>query len=99
MQTGEDYFKDTTDDFSSGGGSFRSIRSSKTDRTDAIEKIFMDVLGRKPSSREMAYYKYSPIKEEDIITKLISSDEHKKIVESALKLPGVQEELKNVRIS
>ena len=99
MQTGEDYFKDTTDDFSSGGGSSPSIKSSKTDRTDAIEKIFMNVLGRKPSSREMAYYKYSPIKEEDIITKLINSDEHKKIIESALKLPGVQEELKNVRIS
>ena len=80
MQTGEDYFKDTTDDFSSGGGSSRSIKPSKTDRTDAIEKIFMDVLGRKPSSREMAYYKYSPIKEDDIVAKLISSDEHKKII-------------------
>ena len=99
MQTGEDYFKDTTDDFSSGGGSSRSIKPSKTDRTDAIEKIFMDALGRKPSSREMAYYKYSPIKEDDIVAKLISSDEHKKIIESALKLPGVQEELKNVRMS
>lgn len=99
MQTGEDYFKDTTDDFSSGGSSSRSFKSPKTDKADIIEKIFMNVLGRKPSSRELAYYKYSPIKESDIVLKLVSSDEHKDIIQKSFKLQGVENELKNVKIS
>ena len=66
MQTGEDYFKDTTDDFSSGGGYSSSSKLSNENRAENIEKIFLNVFGRKPSSRELAYYKYSPIKDNEI---------------------------------
>lgn len=99
MQTGEDYFKDTTDDFSSGGGYSSSSKLSNENRAENIEKIFLNVFGRKPSSRELAYYKYSPIKDNEIIIRLVSSEEHKNIILKALKLPGIEEELKNVRIS
>ncbi len=97
MLVGEDIFKDTNDEFSSGGSSTPRIQPSA--KAPMIEKIFKEVLGRKPSSRESAYYKYGVMKEDDIRLKLIKSDEHKKILKDATKLPNVKVELKDVRIS
>lgn len=99
MQTEGDSIKDTTDDFSSGGSYSRPFTRPKIEKEENIEKIFMNVLGRKPSSRELAYYKYSIIKESDIILKLVNSDEHKNIIEKAFELQGVEEENKNIKIS
>lgn len=98
MPLGEDIFKDITDEFSSGGSSPPKT-SSISKRTPMIEKIFEEVLGRRPSSRELAYYRYGVLKEEDIRKKLLKSDEHKKIIEDAGKLPNLEEELKSVRVS
>jgi len=97
MIGGEDFFKDKSDDFSSGTSS--SLGSIKTDRVPMIEKVFNEVLGRKPTSREIAYYKYGVLKEEGIREKLLKSKEHQEIIEKALRLPGIEEELKNVRVS
>ncbi len=98
MLTGEDFFKDKSDDFSSSN-STQSMGIPIGDRVETIERVFNEVLGRKPSSRELAYYKYGVLKEEGIRSKLVKSQEHKDIVENALKLPGVQDELKSVRLS
>ena len=97
MLKGEDFFKDKNDEFSGGGGS--SFSSSLTERVLMIEKIFKVVLGRKPSSREIAYYKYGGMKEQEIYLKLLKSDEHKKILEDAKKLPNIEDELRDLRIS
>ncbi len=98
MLIGEQFFKDTTDEFSKGGG-FPSSAVSNTDRLSMIEQIFNEVLGRKPSSRELAYYKYGVLKEDAIRIKLLKSDEHKEIIKNALELPGIANELKNTKVS
>ncbi len=98
MLMGEDFFKDTTDEFSKGGSS-QSFGGSQIDRVPMIEEIFEEVLGRKPSSREVAYYKYGVLKEDAIRKKLIKSDEHKDIVEKAKTLPNIENDLKNTRVS
>lgn len=97
MIGGEDFFKDKSDDFSRGGSS--SFGSISTDRVPMIEKVFNEVLGRKPTSREIAYYKYGVLKEDGIREKLLKSKEHQEIIEKASKLPGIEEELKTVRVS
>ena len=95
---GEDFFKDKNDDYSSGGG--RSpLRDFPSDRVPMIENIFQEVLGRKPSSRELSYYKYGAMSEDDIRIKLLTSDEHKKVLEDASKLSGVDDQLKNVQLN
>jgi hypothetical protein len=98
IKGGEDFFKDKSDDFSSGAkrSSFRNFGS---DNIPAIEKIFQEVLGRKPSSREASYYKYSTISEEELRTKLLSSDEHIKILEDASKLSNIEDELRNSQLN
>lgn len=95
---GEDFFKDTTDEFSKGGSS-SSFGSVQTERVPMIEEVFEEVLGRKPSSRELAYYKYGVLKEEAIRKKLTKSEEHKKIIEKANLLPGIESDLKNTKVS
>ncbi|MDY0097290.1 MAG: hypothetical protein RBS01_03005 [Candidatus Dojkabacteria bacterium] len=97
MLKGEDFFKDKNDEFGGGGSSSFSV--SPSERVSMIEKIFNDVFGRKPSSRELAYYKYGVMKEKEIYLKLISSDEHKKILEDAKKVPNMEDELRDLRIS
>lgn len=97
MAGGEDFFKDKSDDFSSGGSS--SFGSIPTDKVPMIENVFKEVLGRKPTSREMAYYKYGVLDEDGIREKLLKSKEHHQLIENALKLPGIEEELKTVRVS
>jgi hypothetical protein len=97
MVGGEDFFKDKKDDFSSGGSS--SFGPISSDKVSMIERVFNEVLGRKPTGREIAYYKYGVLDENGIRNKLLKSKEHQQLIEDALKLPGVEEELKTVRVS
>ena len=97
MLKGEDFFKDKNDEFTGGGG--KPFSSPSPERVSMIEKIFKNVLGRKPSSRELAYYKYGVMKEEEICLKLLNSDEHKKLLEDAKRLPNIEDELRDLRIS
>ncbi|MFA5623032.1 MAG: hypothetical protein WC981_02275 [Candidatus Dojkabacteria bacterium] len=96
IKGGEDFFKDKNDDYSSNsGGSLRGISSS---RIPMIEQMYELILGRKPSSRESAYYKYSPLSEDEIRIKLLESQEHKDIIEDAKRIKGLENELRSSQI-
>ena len=91
---------DDTDDFSKGGskrGGF-SFKESTTDKVEKIEKIFKKVLGRKPSSKELSYYKYSVIKEEELMDKLLKSEEFKENIKKLEGYPELQETLRIAKI-
>lgn len=85
---------DDTDSFSKGGASSSSFSSRKPSvkKSPLVKKIYKQILGREPSSREMAYYKYSSAKKEDIIKKLIEGEEHEEILEKAKKYPELEED-------
>lgn len=76
---------DDTDDFSKGGSGSQlaSMRQPSLKKSPAIKKLYNQILGRDPSSREMAYYKYSSAKKEDIIKKLLGGEEHVEILQKA----------------
>lgn len=95
---GEDFFKDSNDDFSSGPKR-SSLRPLNPNRIASLEDVFMQVVGRKPSSRELAYYKYSNLSDDDIRSKLLDSDEHKKILDKASKLNGVKDQLSDSQLN
>jgi chromosome segregation ATPase len=84
---------DDTDSFSKGGASASSfsMRKSSVKKSPLVKKIYKQILGREPSSREMAYYKYSSAKKEDIIKKLLEGEEHEEILEKAKKYPELEE--------
>ncbi|MFA7628202.1 MAG: DUF4214 domain-containing protein [Candidatus Dojkabacteria bacterium] len=84
---------DDTDSFSKGGASASSfsMRKPSVKKSPLVKKIYKQILGREPSSREMAYYKYSSAKKEDIIKKLLESEEHEEILERAKKYPELEE--------
>ncbi len=90
---------DDTDDFSKGGASSTPsfpMRKPSTKKSPLVKRLYKLVLGREPSSREMAYYKYSSAEKEDIVKKLLESDEHKDILEKAEKYPELKE--KNTKL-
>jgi hypothetical protein len=69
---------DDTDNFSTGGGSSFSrseMNMSSTEKTKKLEEIYNKILGRKPTSKEIAYYKYRKLDEEALIQELLDSDE------------------------
>ena len=69
---------DNTDNFVKGGASQRSMSFDGVVEADKnITSAFKLVLGRKPSTRESAYYRISRAQKNDIILKLISGAEHK----------------------
>lgn len=84
---------DDTDSFTKGGalGSSFSMKQPPVGKSSLIKKVYKQVLGREPSSREMAYYKYSLAKKEDIIKRLLESEEHEDILEKAKKYPELEE--------
>lgn len=86
---------DSTDSYAKGGpkNAF-SFGSDNEDNSEEIKKIYLLVLGREPSSRELSFYKYSVFNEEKLIKKLLDSDEHKKIIEKALEHPSLVEKSK-----
>jgi len=50
------------------------------ERTEMITKIYMDVLGREPDTRDINYYKYSTLGESEIYKQILTGKEHKKLV-------------------
>lgn len=69
---------DDTDNFSTGGGSSFSrneMNMSSTEKTKKLEEIYNKILGRKPTSKEISYYKYRKLDEEALIQELLDSDE------------------------
>lgn len=84
---------DDTDSFTKGGASSSSfsMRKPSVKKSPLVKKIYKQILGREPSSREMAYYKYSSAKKEDIIKKLLEGDEHKELLEMAKSFPDLEE--------
>lgn len=85
---------DDTDDFSKGGASSSFSFEPPKVKAPAVQEIFQLVLGREPSSREMSYYKYSTLKKEEVINKLLDGEEHKNILEKSKKFPELKEENK-----
>lgn len=85
---------DSTDSFSKGGGR-SSIKFDQMVKEDQkIIDIFELVLGRKPTTRESAYYRISRAEREEVIEKLIQSAEHKELVIMAQKYPALLKENK-----
>lgn len=84
---------DKTDDFAQGGSSGFSFPgfSDSAERTKEIEKVYKLVLGRKPTSREVSYYRYSTSKKDEIIKKLLESDEHKDLAKKGRDYPDLEE--------
>jgi hypothetical protein len=84
---------DDTDSFSKGGASASSfaMRKPSVKKSPLVKKIYKQILGREPSSREMAYYKYSSAKKDEIIKKLLEGEEHEGILEKAKKYPELEE--------
>ncbi|HKM20122.1 MAG TPA: hypothetical protein VJY47_02775 [Candidatus Dojkabacteria bacterium] len=86
---------DKTDNFTRGGARAKQMSLEGMVEVDkGIEKIFKMVLGRKPSTRESAYYRISRMEKEDIIAKLLSGTEHKELIKNAKKYPEVVDENK-----
>ncbi|MGI6484357.1 MAG: hypothetical protein ACOX0R_01925 [Candidatus Dojkabacteria bacterium] len=87
---------DSTDNFAKGGGR-SSLKFDDIVKEDKkIIGLFKLILGRKPSTRESAYYRISRASKENITEKLINSEEHKELIVSAQKYPEVLKEKKQL---
>ncbi len=87
---------DNTDSYAKGGSSGISLfgMDEKESKNGEIEKVYELVLGRKPTSRELAYYRYSTVKKDDVLKKLLKGEEHKDIVEKGRKYGDLETETK-----
>ncbi|MBI2356862.1 hypothetical protein HYV12_02310 [Candidatus Dojkabacteria bacterium] len=56
-------------------------RLTPQERVEMIEKVYMEVLNRKPDTRDINYYKYSTLSEEEIRRQLITGKEHKQLLD------------------
>lgn len=55
-------------------------RLSPQERVEMIEKVFNEILNRKPDTRDINYYKYSTLSEEEIKKQLLTGNEHKQLL-------------------
>lgn len=80
------------------GGSFgpptstpASAKLTPQERVEIIEKLYQEVLGRKPDTRDINYYKYSTLGEEEIRKQLITGKEHKALLEDGRDYKNMKE--------
>lgn len=69
------------------------------DRESIIKTIYKLVLGREPSSREISYYKYSTLKDGEIVKKLLDSEEHETTISNGTKYSNLIQESKKLKYS
>lgn len=55
-------------------------RQTPEERVQMIKKIYSEILGREPDTRDINYYKYSTLNEEQIKKQLLTSAEHKDLI-------------------
>jgi len=55
---------------------------SPAERVQMIEKVYEEVLGRKPDTRDINYYKYSTLDESAIRLELLQGKEHKELIKN-----------------
>lgn len=68
-----------------------SPRMTPQERVTMIEKVYEEVLGRKPDTRDINYYKYSTLSEDEIRRQLLSGKEHKQLVEDGREFKKMRE--------
>jgi chromosome segregation ATPase len=69
--------------------------SSPKDRIPIINEAFELVLNRKPSSRELSFYKYGNQEREEIIEKLLEDEEHKEALKKTKEFPELEKRVKD----
>ncbi|GEM_PF-3042810 len=72
-------------------------RLTPSEKIKMIEASFEDILGRKPDNRELNYYKYSSLSEEDVRNELVNSKEHKKLIKNGQEYKEVKASLDNTK--
>lgn len=84
---------DRTDDFVKGGGGVSLFGDSlaSEEKDSMITTVFESVLGRKPTSRELSLYRYSSVKKDALVLKLVATEEHKDVVQKGRDYPVLQE--------
>jgi hypothetical protein len=74
------------------------VRLSPSERVKMIVKAFQDILCREPDTRDLNFYKYSSISEEEIRQELLKGKEHKTLLETGRnykKLNNILEDTKS----
>lgn len=66
-------------------------RLTPQERVEMIERVYGQVLDRKPDTRDINYYKYSTLGEEEIRKQLIDGKEHKQLMEDGRNYKKMEE--------
>jgi hypothetical protein len=69
----------------------QSVRMTPQERVSMIEKVYEEVLGRKPDTRDINYYKYSTLSENEIRGQLLAGKEHRQLVEDGREFKKMRE--------
>jgi hypothetical protein len=78
-------------DFLGDRNDSQSARMSPQERVAMIERVYEEVLGRKPDTRDVNYYKYSTLSENEIRGQLLAGKEHKQLVEDGREFKKMRE--------
>jgi uncharacterized coiled-coil protein SlyX len=70
-------------------------RLTPQERVEMIEKVYKEILDRKPDTRDINYYKYSTLSEEEIKTQLITGKEHKQLMQEGREYKKLKERAMN----
>jgi len=63
-----------------GGMPQQPKRLTPEERVQMIEKVYQEILGRKPDTRDINYYKYSTLEENEIRKQLLVGKEHVELI-------------------
>ncbi len=90
-----DSYKKNIDDVlaSFNRGSSKGDGMKPSDKVELITKVFNNILGREPDTRDLNYYKYSSLSEKEIREELINSKEHKSLLKNGREYVKVKKSL------
>jgi hypothetical protein len=71
----------------------RTSGNGNGDKTEKIKKIFKEVLGKDPEPRDLSYYRFSPMSEDEIKQQLLTGKEHKDLIKKGNEHKDLNEQL------
>lgn len=73
-------------------------RMTPEERVQMIEKVYEEVLKRKPDTKDINYYKYSTLNEDEIKKQLLNGKEHTDLIQDGREFSKMKERTENAEV-
>lgn len=77
---------------------FGSPSRNSSQKTESIKKIYKEILGKEPTNRDLSYYRFSPMTEDEIREQVLKGEEHKSLIKKGREYDDIKDDMEDYKV-